>query len=291
VKLFRELNFKLNKPVIYGTAGATTDMRNTCAQLAAINVVPFKSPERSARAMLALVQDAKHQYRLARRRVGKPSVAVTLPPGALDEAQGKLLLNKIGIPAPRSVICRTHAEAIKTLSNLRKPLAAKILNAAILHKTEAGGVHLNIRDEKQLSAALQRIDKIRCTGKRRYLIEEMAGPGLDLIVGGLRDAVFGPVVLLGMGGTMAEALKDVSMRLAPLQPADAEEMIAELKAGVLFRGWRGSPVIKRRAVIDALLSVSNLLIDNPRIRELDINPLRATAKGVLALDALIVKQS
>jgi acetyltransferase len=90
---------------------------------------------------------------------------------------------------------------------------------------------------------------------------------------------------------MAEALKDVSLRLAPLQPADAVEMIAELKAGVLFRGWRGSPAIKRRAVIDALLSVSNLLVGNPRIRELDINPLRATAKGVLALDALIVKQS
>jgi len=291
IKLFSELDFKLSKPLIYGTAGETLDMQSTCAKLAAMHVAPFKSPERSARAMHALVQDARHQYRISRyrRQLAKPLKTGKLPAGLLDEAQGKRILKQIGIAVPRSVICRTHTEARKALAKLRKPVTAKILSAAILHKTEVGGVHLNIRDGKQLISALRNIDRIPCPGERRYLIEEMAGPGLDLIVGGMRDAVFGPTVLLGMGGTMAEAMKDVSMRLAPLQPADAEEMISELKTSVLFDGWRGSPAIKRQAVVDALLSVSNLLMNNDQIKELDINPLRATNKGVLALDALIVK--
>ncbi|MBF8270244.1 MAG: acyl-CoA synthetase [Gammaproteobacteria bacterium] len=291
IKLFRELDFKLSKPVIYGTAGESTDMRSTCAQLAAMNVAPFKSPERSARAMQALVEDAKNQYRIGRygKQKSKSVTIGKLPPGALDEAQGKRILKKIKIPVPRSIICHNRSEAKKAYAKLRKPVTVKILSAAILHKTEVGGVHLNIRDRKQFKAALKSIDKIPCPGQRAYLVEEMAGPGLDLIVGGLRDAVFGPTVLLGMGGTMAEALKDVSMRLAPLQPADAEEMIAELKASVLFDGWRGSPAINRQAVIDALLAVSDLLISNDQIQELDINPLRANNKGVLALDALIVK--
>ena len=291
IKLFQELDFKLNKPVIYGTAGETTDMHRTCAQLAAMNVAPFKSPERSARAMHALVEDAKNQFRIARyRRQRSKSVTIgKLPGGALDEAQGKRILKQIRIPVPRSVICRNRSEAKKAYTKLRKPVTVKILSAAILHKTEVGGVHLNIRDGKQFNAALQNIDKIPCPGQRSYLVEEMAGPGLDLIVGGLRDNVFGPTVLLGMGGTMAEALKDVSMRLAPLQPADAEEMLEELKASILFDGWRGSPPVDRQAVVDTLLAVSNLLISNDQIQELDINPLRATSKGVLALDALIVK--
>jgi len=117
----------------------------------------------------------------------------------------------------------------------------------------------------------------------------MAAPGLDLIVGGLRDPIFGPTVMLGMGGTMAELLKDVSLRLAPLHRADVEEMIGELESHALFDGWRGSPAIDRQAVIDTVIAVSNLLVENDQIKELDINPLRAYDTGVLALDALIVR--
>ena len=95
--------------------------------------------------------------------------------------------------------------------------------------------------------------------------------------------------MIGMGGIMAEALKDVSMRLAPIQAQDAEEMLRELNASVLFDGWRGSPPINRKALIDAILAVSDLIAGDARIQELDVNPLRATAQGVLALDALIVK--
>jgi len=198
-------------------------------------------------------------------------------------------MRTIHVPVPEFLVCHNHDEARNAFATLEKPVAAKVLNADIMHKTDVGGVHLNISDEEQLTAALGKIDSIRPDGQLAYLIEEMAAPGLDLIVGGLRDPVFGPTVMLGMGGTMAELLKDVSMRLAPLRQADVEEMINELKSHALFDGWRGSPAIDKQAVIDSVLAVSNLLVENDQIEELDVNPLRAYETGVLALDALIVK--
>jgi len=290
VKLFRELDFELAKPVVYGTAGETEDVQMVCRELAGLGVVPFKSPERSARAMQALVEDSRFQHRKSRYRDGDlRDVRASLPADPLDEHQAKQVLREIGIGVPQSAVCTSHAEAREAFGRLNRPVAVKVLNAEIMHKTEVGGVHLNIATVEQLQAALAKIDTIEFDGVLTYLVEEMVGPGLDLILGGIRDAVFGPTVMLGMGGVMAEALKDVSMRLAPLHAQDAEEMLNEMNASVLFDGWRGSPPIDRKALLDAILSVSALMAGNDQIEELDINPLRASDKGVLALDALIVK--
>ncbi len=292
VKLFADLDFKLTKPFIFGTAGETSDMQGVCAQIAALGVTPFKSPERSARAMQILCEDARLQYRKSQYAAAdsKAVKVPALPAVALDEAACKQYLRQIHIASPQSVICTTHAEARQAFARLNKPVIAKVLNAEILHKTEVGGVHLNIRTEEELVAALKKIDAIKAAGKNNYLIEEMAASGVDLIVGGVRDPVFGPTVLVGMGGIMAELLKDVSMRLAPLQRADAAEMMRELDASALFDGFRGSPAVDKRAVEDALLAVSALMSQNDQVKELDINPLRASATGALALDAVIVKK-
>ena len=292
VAMFRELKPHLAKPVIYGTAGETADMAATCRGLIEQGVAPYTSPERTARAMRALAEDARNRQRLSCRDETRANLRreITLPPGKLHEAAGKDLCRAAGIPAPEFRTCRDHPEAHKVFAELRKPLAVKVLSANILHKTEVGGVFLNIQTADEFENALQRIDRIPDTGPVAYLLEEMAGPGLDLILGGLRDPVFGPVVLLGIGGAIAEAIKDVSMRLAPIQPQDAAEMLQELRAKVLLEGWRGAPPVNRQAVIDALLAVSDLLLHCPDIQELDINPLRATPSGVLALDALIVRR-
>lgn len=291
VKLFRDLAPPLKKPVVFGTAGETTDMQVVCKEMREMGVVPLKSPERSARAMHAVVLDAQFQYRKSRYPAADPApLKLALPGGALDEAQAKQVLRQLDIPVPESVICHSHEEAHAAFAGLNKPVIVKVLHGDIQHKTEVGGVHLDIRDRSQVNSALNQIDKIEHKGELAYLIEEMAPAGLDLIIGGLRDPIFGPGVLLGLGGTMAEALKDVSMRLAPLHQADAEEMLNELKAHVLLDGWRGSPPVDRQAVIDALLAVSRLLVEHEQIQELDINPLRAYAGGVLALDALIVQK-
>ena len=292
VGLFRELKPMLRKPVIYGTAGEAGDMETTCRQLIELGVVPFTSPERTARAMRAVAEDARNRHRIdsyADVKSGKEKV-LALPSGKLDEAAAKALLQKAGIPIPEFRVCRDHDAALQAFTELRKPLVVKVLSAEILHKTEVGGVHLGIREESDLKDALRKIDSIKSAAAHAYLLEEMAGPGLDLIIGGLRDPVFGPVVLLGMGGIIAEAIKDVSMRLAPIYPADAAEMLAELKAKVLLEGWRGAPAVDQRAVLRALLAVSDLLVGCPEILELDINPVRASETGILALDGLIVRQ-
>jgi len=291
VRLFKELDFQLEKPVMYGTAGETLDVQTACKELAEIGVVPFKSPERSAGAMQAIVDDAKSQHRKSvyADELIRGVETGSLPAGALDEGQAKQIMGQIGVSVPKFFVCHNHDEALSAFAELNKPLAAKVLNADIMHKTEVSGVHLNIVDEEQLKAALGKIDNIESDSQLTYLIEEMAAPGLDLIVGGLRDPIFGPTVMLGMGGTMAELLKDVSLRLAPLHRADVEEMIGELESHALFDGWRGSPAIDRQAVIDTVIAVSNLLVENDQIKELDINPLRAYDTGVLALDALIVR--
>jgi acetyltransferase len=291
VKLFREGGFKIAKPFIFGTAGETSDIQGVCRDIATLGVAPYKSPERSARAMYVLCEDAKAQHRKLQYAAesGGPAMKVSaLPAHALNEAECKQVLRQVNLAAPQSVVCATQAEALQAFAKLNKPVIAKVLSAEILHKTEVGGVHLNIKTQDELAAALKKIDAIPCKGRKDYLIEEMAGPGVDLIVGGVRDPVFGPTVLLGMGGIMAELLKDVSMRVAPIQRADAAEMMQDLDGAALFGGWRGSPAVNKRAIEDALLAVSALMTQNDQVKELDINPLRASEKGVLALDAVIV---
>jgi acetyltransferase len=192
-------------------------------------------------------------------------------------------------------------------------VAVKILDARILHKTDIGGVHLGIRTAADLDAALDMLDAAldrlesapaRPDGAparpdragtrrypaaaRRYLVEAMAPAGVDLVVGARRDPVFGPVVLLGLGGTTAEALADVSVRLAPLIPAEAAAMPAELAGHLLLTGWRGGPAVDDGELGGLLAALGDLIAANPELDEIEINPLRLTSDGLVALDAVII---
>ena len=118
----------------------------------------------------------------------------------------------------------------------------------------------------------------------------MAPPGVDLILGGRRDPSWGPAVLIGLGGTAAEAMGDVAVGLAPLGESDAEDMLARLRGAKLLDGWRGAPAADRSAVVNAIVAMGDFLAAQPAVAEVDINPLRATPAGVVALDALIVTE-
>jgi acetyltransferase len=161
----------------------------------------------------------------------------------------------------------------------------KLVDAAVLHKTEIGGVHLGVADETQLEDALVALDR---AGAKEYLLEEMAPSGIDLVVGARRDPVFGPVVLLGLGGTAAEALADVALRAAPLSAGATGSMIDELAGKALLRGWRGGPSIDVDQLTHVLAVLGATLTADPGIAEIEINPLRLTADGLVALDAVIV---
>ena len=207
--------------------------------------------------------------------------------GPLDEDLAKRLVEDYGLATPWRRTAASHDEAIEAFRAIGNPVVVKLLDPGIAHKTEAGGVHLGIRTEAELARALAAIDAIP-GADWRYLVEEMAPDGAELIIGGTNDPSYGATVLVGIGGTAAEAIGDTAVRLAPLQPAEAADMLDELTGSVLLDGWRGAPPVDRDAVIEAIVAVGALMAAHPEIRELDLNPVRAYPDGILVLDALAV---
>jgi len=278
---------ELKKPLLFGTAGPRAETHETIAELRRRAVYVAESPEQLARAALVLAEDAAAQARLLRDEP-RPALGGDVPlPREQDEHAVKQLLAALGVPSPQSVVCSSHGEARAAFERLAKPVVAKILAPEVSHKTELGGVQLDIADEPALARALAKLDAIPLTSPRRYLIEEMAPPGLELIVGGKRDASFGPTLMVGLGGILAEALRDTSTRLAPVSLAEASEMLDELRAAPLLAGFRNSPALDRGALTQAIVSLGDFLVRHPEVTELEINPLRVYARGVLALDGLL----
>jgi acetyltransferase len=205
--------------------------------------------------------------------------------GPWDEDQAKAVLGALGVRTMPRRVCGGRAEAHRALAELGGPVAVKLLDAAVVHKTEVGGVHLGVGTPAELDRAL---DALEAAGARRFLVESMAGGGVDLVVGCRRDPVFGPVVMCGLGGTAAEAVGDVAVGLAPVAPARAAAMPGELAGRVLLDGWRGGPVLDRAELGAVLVALGDLLVGNPGLAEFEINPLRLTAGGLVALDAVAV---
>jgi acetyltransferase len=289
IKLYQSLKRVTAKPMLFSTSGLPEDLAPIMRDLESMDIPAYVSPDRTAIAAWALVEDAKAAFRKQRPAdTGQGPARVETIGRNPDEAEAKELLSAIGIGVPKRMVCADYAAARTAFSDLKKPCVVKILSAAVSHKTEMGGVHLNIETEDQLAAALQKIDAIDVPGNKQYLLEEMAPQGLEVIIGGKNDPSFGAVVMLGLGGTAAEAFGDVAMRVAPLTTADAMDMIAELKTSALFDAWRGGPNYDKEAVADALVKIGRLMAGHPEIKEMDLNPVRVYPQGALALDALIV---
>lgn len=279
-------------PLLLVTGGPRDEIDRLRGTVEAGAVPVLTGPERGADAMRALVADATAAARrlaAAAEATGKatrPAGDATPLHGPLDEDQAKRVLEQVGLRAPRRRVCASREQARAAVAELR-PAVVKVLDPAITHKTEVGGVHLGVEPGASLEAALDAVDRLMSPA--RYLVEELLPAGLDLIVGGLRDPSFGPVVLVGLGGVVAEALGDTSLRLAPLSAGDGHEMLEELRGRELLDGFRGGPTVDRDALVALLRSVGDLLLAHPEIAELDVNPLRATGGGeLIAADALIV---
>jgi acetyltransferase len=240
-------------------------------------------PRGVAAATAALVADARAQHRAGGPGEARPARLPVVPSGPIDEHSAKEFLATLGIPTPSGWLCANRAAAARAFAELGAPVAVKLSDAAVLHKTEVGGVHLGISSPEDLAAAL---DALEAIGARRFLVESMAPPGLDLIVGAHRDPVFGPTVLLGLGGIAAEALGDVAVHPAPLTAARAAALPEELAAAVLLHGWRGGPRLDTAALGRILVTLGDLLAQ-PHVLEVEINPLRLHPDGLVALDAVI----
>ena len=266
-------------------------------EAAAIPIIP--TPVRAADAAAALYRFAAARERLGHRAevVATAPGEVTLPAvsGTLDEAAGKALLAAYGVPVTRDRIVRLGDDPSAVAQGLAFPLVAKLLSPDVAHKTDIGGVRLDIQNPDALDAAVAEI--VLNARKSRpdaridgVLVSEMVS-GEQCLVGIINDAVFGPTVAFGLGGIFAEVLRDVTYRVAPFDPAEALDMIGELRGRALFDGVRGGGALDVGALAEAVAAVSRLAWDlRGRLAELDVNPLfvRPDGQGVVAADALVV---
>ncbi|OPY81402.1 MAG: succinyl-CoA synthetase subunit alpha [Syntrophus sp. PtaU1.Bin005] len=290
IELFTTIRDRTNKPVLFATAGFPEAVAEAVEAVEQMGVPVFTSPDSVSRAVTALVRDSKAAYRETGAAEEESPGEIRFAGKVLTEAEGKDILNGIGIATPERAVCSNHDEARQAFRRLRKPCAVKVLDSRITHKTEVGGVHLDIYGEDELVKALELIDAIGKEGEspRKYLIEEMAEKGVEIIIGAKNDASFGPSVLAGMGGIAAEAMGDTSIRLAPLNLEEAKSMLYELKGGRLLEGWRGAAPADIERAAEAIVKIGGLISSHPEIREIDLNPVRVYKKGILALDALFV---
>ena len=214
----------------------------------------------------------------------------------LNEAEAKAVLAAYGIPTVRTLeVAPTAEAAVSAARSLGYPVALKIVSPQVTHKSDVGGVALDLRDESSLRQAAARMQaRLResrpgaeLTG---FSVQPMASrpQAVELIVGASVDPVFGPVLLFGQGGTAVEVLADRAIGLPPLNRVLARELVSRTRVARLLAGYRDHPPAKLDAIADVLIALSQLLADWPELAELDINPLWADSEGVLALDARIV---
>jgi acyl-CoA synthetase (NDP forming) len=212
---------------------------------------------------------------------------------ALSEQDSKALLKAYGIAVPKERVVDSASDAAKAAKRIGFPVVMKIVSPDILHKSDLGLVALSVRDEddakrtykRLVATAKKAVPKAHIDG---VLVAEMA-QGVETVVGVAHDELFGPVVMFGLGGVFVEVLKDVTFRIPPFTTKDAGTMLNELAGASMLNGLRGHPAADRRALVDALMKIQHLAVDlSDHVAELDINPLLAGPKGVVAADALVV---
>jgi acyl-CoA synthetase (NDP forming) len=212
---------------------------------------------------------------------------------ALLESEAKTVCKKYGIPVTQFKLVTNETDALKFADEIGFPVVLKIVSPDIVHKSDVGGVIINLKGAKEVRDAYRKIvenvkknvPKAKIEG---ILVQEMAPPGTEVIVGSIKDPQFGPAIMFGLGGIFVEVLKDVTFRIAPIADDEAMEMISEVKAYPLLMGYRKTPPADLKAISNILLSTSRLVMDHMEIKELDLNPIIVYEKGAKTVDARII---
>jgi acetate---CoA ligase (ADP-forming) len=252
------------------------------------NVPTFPFPERAASALGALVRHAEFltTERLGHRNL-KDSQRLSVSLANIDE-----LLAAYEIPSAPMKLARDLHEAISIADELGYPIVMKIASRDILHKSDVGGVILDIKEPMGLQSAytlmLERVKEARPEARLDGVhIQRQIPNGQEVIVGAVRDPQFGPLIMFGSGGVEVEGLKDVAFALAPLTQAEAEKMVRKTWAGRKLKGFRSIPPADEESVIDVLVKLSHLILEHESIEEIEINPLRVLSKGAMAVDVRV----
>lgn len=211
----------------------------------------------------------------------------------LTEIESKEVLGSIGVGATKAVLATSKKEAQAAGRKMGYPVVLKIVSPDIVHKSDVGGVKLNLESPTAIGKAY---DEIMASVKKKerkariegVAVQKMAKPGVEVIVGMSKDATFGPVIMFGLGGIMVEVMKDVSFRIVPLLRRDAREMIKEIKGYPLLNGYRGSDPVDVKKLEEIILKVSAFADKHPEVKEMDLNPIYAYKDGAIAVDARII---
>lgn len=211
----------------------------------------------------------------------------------LTEFESKELLKKIGIPVVETKMARNREEAVLQSQEIGFPVVVKIASPDVLHKSDSGGVKLGLNNVAQVRTAY---DEMMTNVNKQYpnadiqgvSVQKMARPGTEVIIGTNKDPQFGPVIMFGLGGLFVEVLKDVSFRIIPVNKRDAQEMIQGIKGYPLLQGYRGKDPADIPALVDLILKISKFVDENPKIKELELNPVFAYSEGAVAVDARII---
>ncbi len=303
-EVIAEINEKVDIPILacfMGEARVDAGIES----MAKNNIPNFSFPERAA-----MVLRAMSQYREYRARplpsfesfdVDQKTVRQTID-NVLDEgrlsigdAEAQSILSAYGLQAPPSEIAETAERAVEIAADMGYPVVLKIASPDILHKTDVGGVKVGLQNPTDVRDAFDLITY----RSQRYLpearlwgcqVQKMVPSGLEILIGMNRDPQFGPLVTFGLGGIYVEAFKDAAFRIAPFSRDEATQMLMEIRANALLNGVRGEPPVDMETLVDALLRISQLVLDFPEIAELDINPFIVYEKGSggIALDMRLI---
>lgn len=211
----------------------------------------------------------------------------------LLEPEAKEICRAYQLPTPDFAVAKNSSEAVALAEKVAFPIVLKIVSRDILHKTEAGGVLLDLRSKVEVEKGYDQIlDRVRWYNSSArlegVLVQHMAPKGVEVVAGGLIDSQFGPVVLFGLGGIFVEVLKDVTFRVAPLSSLDSREMIQEIRGYAVLKGVRGQRPADEEAIVQILQCTSQIMLENPTIDQLDFNPIMVYEKGASIVDARII---
>lgn len=209
------------------------------------------------------------------------------------EPEAKEICRAYEMPTEDYCVARNAAEAAESAEKIGFPVVLKIVSPDILHKTDAGGVMLDVRSKEEVQQGFNQIlDRAKAHAKHArilgVLVQHMAPKGIEIIVGGVRDPQFGPTVLFGLGGIFVEVLKDITFRIAPLSELDSREMIRGIRSYPILKGIRGQPAADEHTIMHALHGASEIMLENSAIDQLDLNPIMAYGSGASIVDARII---
>lgn len=235
-------------------------------------------PGGSGRVEAALPADLGDAFAAGRRR----------PNGALTEEEAARLLAHFGVGVLPAALARGEEDAVRAAARIGFPVVLKIHSASIVHKTEAGGVSLDLRTADEVRQAWRALCRLAQGDPPEVRVTPYLRGGVEVIAGARRDPRLGAVILFGAGGRLAEFARDIALRTIPCPEAEIEEMIGETRVSRLLSGTRGAPPADRGAIFETLLALERALLTLSEVADVEINPLRCAADGAVALDARVL---